>query len=185
MNSSSKAFSQGNYKIRGVMDAMKRAAVSALNKFAKKVVVMLRRKAMEKYNLQRKHIDRHVTINKASFINGIYSVSISVDGAQIALTEFNPKKSAHGITVQITRGQVTEIVGAFKGKAKVGRLGDVGRANVFLRKGEKRLPIREGYGPFIADLLRSKEMEADIKQLFEREFYDLLASEFKFYLSKA
>jgi hypothetical protein len=175
----------GDYRIRGIEDAMKRATVSALNKFADRIIVLLKQKTVAKYNIHWKRaIDRRVSRTKASFINNRYSVTINVEGTAISLTEFNPKKGASGIIVEIIRGKPVEIKGTFLAKRVVGNLGNIGKTEVFKRKGTSRLPIRVTIGTKIQDMLRSRDMQESIKQKYDAEFAKLLISEFKFYYSK-
>lgn len=176
------SFFTGKYAIKGVEDAMKRAAVSALNKFAARIVVMLRKRSLAKYNISRRAFDRVVSVDRAKM--GKYRVTILVDRVPISLSEFNPIKSNKGVTVEIIRGKPVEIEGAFIGTRKVGRVGSIGNLEVFQRKGKERLPIKVTTGTRIADMLRSNEMYDAIKVKYREEFADLLTSEFKFFNSK-
>jgi len=172
----------GKFAIKSMEDVMRRAAVSALNKFGASLLVLIRRKTIEKYNIPNRSIDRRLSLEKAT--QNKLSIVIKVGGIPVKAMEFNPTQVAEGVQVEIVRGKPVVVKGAFIATRKVGSLLGIGKDEVFLRKTKARLPLRRTYDIQIQDLISTDEVRIAIKQKYDDEFADLLVHERDFFLSK-
>ncbi|MBW7887439.1 MAG: phage tail protein [Bacteroidetes bacterium] len=171
-----------DFTLKSVEEAAMKAAVSALNKMAKRLITVMSRRLREKYDIKKRDLDANFSIQKATAKNPI--AVLFVYGERISLSAFNPKKTKIGVQVTIVRGKPVMIKGVFVGRRKVGSLGSIGSKDVFERKGKERLPIKSVAGPNIADLVRSKEITELITTTFNMDYEKLFQSEFKYYSSK-
>lgn len=145
---------------------MIKAQVAATNKAANTAVSRTIKLITKAYNIKQKDLRAQITIIKAN--KNYPSIRIMVSHKGIPLMDFKPKPNTvaqytrpeKGVSVEWKRGKRQIIKHSFIAKMKSGHTG------VFLRKGKKRLPIKETYGPSAMQLFKTEEAEKELEQLF-------------------
>lgn len=172
-----------DFTLKPIETVTLKAATSALNKLAARLVTAISRYLRTHYNIKKRDLDKNFSIDKATATNP--TATIYVSGERLSLAQFNPKQTSEGVQVMIVKGKPVTIKHVFIGTKKVGALGSIGSEDVFQRKGKQRLPIKQITGPDVASLARSQEVSTLIQETFNKEWKQLFQSELRYYLSKS
>jgi hypothetical protein len=149
---------------------MIKAQVAATNKAANTAVSRTIKAVTKTYNIKQKDLRAQVSITKAN--KNYPSVRIMVSHKGIPLMDFKPKPNTvaqytrpeKGVSVEWKRGKRQIIKHSFIAKMKSGHTG------VFLRKGKKRLPIKETFGPSAMQLFKTDEAEKNLEEIFYERY---------------
>lgn len=76
------------------------------------------------------------------------SAEIVASGAPIPLVEYPHRQTNKGVSVRVDRGTAKIIPSAFVARMRQGHVG------IYRRLGKSRLPIKQLYGPTVADVIR-------------------------------
>lgn len=160
-----------------------RAAEIAANRTAKKVIASMTRVVRARMGVRAKDVRKRIVLERAH-INPV-RVAIQASSIPVPLGSFRAAQLKRaGVKVHLPRGTKT-FKGAFKARMKSGHLG------VFRRKketysreglpwGSPELPIREMYGPSIADIF-DDEWEQHGLAVFREHFDDELFRALRYY----
>jgi hypothetical protein len=159
------------------------ASVSALNKLGARIKTRISTALRTKYNLMKREVDQYIRVRKAN--RNDLTIEIHAGTSKIGLDHFGKiKQGITGVQAQIIKGKLIEIKGSFIGRRKKGSEIGAGPQTVFIRKTEKRYPLRRVVGPSIADLASSRMIEETIQQVYKSDFPKLLESEIKYYSTR-
>jgi hypothetical protein len=171
------------FSLKPLEDAVRKAAASALNKIAARLITAISRYLRGHYNILKRDLDKQFTIERATSNNP--TATILVSGEKLSLVAFNAKQTEEGVQVIIIKGKPVTIKNVFIGTKRVGALGSIGSKDVFQRKGKERLPIKLITGPDIASLARSREVSALIRKTFYTDWAKVFQSELRYYRSRS
>jgi len=121
------------------------------------------------------------TLKKRGFFSNIRSkirtltFSIIVKWGSIPLKDFNPRQTKKGVTAKAW-GSRKVYDGAFI-------VDSLGR-HVFVRKTDKRLPIKKLYGPIPARLAENDSITNDINKMMDERFTRELDANIKYYAER-
>lgn len=146
-----------------------------INRVGGKVRTQVRRHVATEAGLAQK------ALNQRGFFADIKSnlrtltFSVIVKYGSIPLKDFNPRQTKQGVTAKAwNKRKVYE--GAFISE-KLGR-------HVFVRKSDKRLPIKKLYGPIPARLAKGRELEKKVDHVIDTSFITELRRNIDYYASK-
>lgn len=101
---------------------------------------------------------------------------VIVSGRPIPLRDFAARQTRRGVTVNVS-GRRKLIPGAFQ-VMKIG-------ANVFIREGKKRLPIRKLYGPSLPSVFNADAIQKAVERMALDTLRKRFNEEVRYELSKA
>lgn len=172
-------------KLKGVDKALERlttipkgvqkAANTAINRTAISARAISSREIVKHYNVKVTDVKRTMIVKRSS--RKSLEAEIISKGGVIALSKYKvtPKVVQHKgnknkpLRVAVKKGSGQKIIrGAFMAQFKSGHLG------VVRRRGEKRFPVQELYGPSIPQMFKNEAVVAPVKKLVE----DRLEKEF-------
>lgn len=124
---------------------LNRALSVAVNQSAKQVRTMASGKVAKAMGARRKDIDRAVTVRPFSTPATLEAI-VRGRGIPLPLSFFKPRQTKAGVSANAW-GETKIYPGTFMATMKSGHRG------VFVRKGRKRLPIKELWGPGVAQVM--------------------------------
>ena len=146
-----------------------------INRVGGKVRTQVRRHVSSEAGIAQK------ALNQRGFFADIKSnlrtltFSVIVKYGSIPLKDFNPRQTKLGVTAKAwNKRKVYE--GAFISE-KLGR-------HVFVRKSNKRLPIKKLYGPIPARLAKGRELENKVDHVIDTSFITELQRNIDYYASR-
>ena len=201
-------------KLEGIEEAIamfdpakaRRAAASAVNKTADQAKTLASRLIREEYNIKAGDLNKYLIITARATSATIYAV-ITGKGRGLALSYFSARqtnitilgtgrgrkrkkiltRTRYGVrpgpvTVQVKvstgRKPVETDPKAFLTQFKSGHIATVHR------QGQKRLPLKELFGPGISHIFASKKILDAVQKVIAETFPETFAHELQFYLGK-
>jgi len=187
-------------KIERLKDQIKtKAMVSALNKTATQTKNLATRLIRKSYLVKSEDLKDKIVIQKASKNRLTAMVISKKKGGGIQLTKYSARMTRKGLSVKVKRSGGRSIIpGAF-----------IGKDTAFIRTGEKTHAPKQGYwagktikrgerkgqpilrqrlkklyGPSIADLMGSKEIETQLIKFANTKVVEIFMNEIRFYMKR-
>lgn len=179
-----------NIQIQGIEELLKAmhperitsATISALNRAARSGQAAGVREITQDYDIKRTEANKTFTIYNAG--RGNYRAIIKSRGFRIKLSKFKYSvnranigriaKGLSSIRSTVRRGQSRYIPHAFQARMASGHVG------IYMRQGEKRLPIKELSGPSVPQLLKGENVQAKISEAVTKTFKDYFVRSMQF-----
>ena len=163
--------------LRSIPKDIPRALARALNKVGKLTHTKILKRIASEYTVtQRELKKRNISLRKAHFKN--LTAIIRISGRRIRLLAFKAKQTKKGVTYKIKKTGRRKLVYGFKeSPPESGKPTTMpgGHRGVFKRKGRKRLPIIELYGPSVPAIFQN--IRAFTAATFQREIGNKLGKE--------
>lgn len=151
--------------------AFPKGTASALNKVAASTKTAASEAIRQIYNIKKSDVDRGIgKLSKARADN--LRASIHVRGPRLPLIYFAARQLKPGVSVNVKRASGRKLIPhAFIADMKSGHRG------VYERRGKKRLPIREFFGPSIPQLFKGADVYKVMEAHATAKFNDTLIHE--------
>lgn len=175
-------------------DIASRALASAMNKTIEQARTQMTREITAEYNVTAAYVRDRLSIRRASYRNGQFSLEASLTGGSnrqrsanlirfveksVSLAQARKRAKAgdlNQLRFQIRKAGGKKVIrGAF--------IGNKGRT-VFIRTTDKRLPIQALQTIDVGQMFNQKRINARVVAAINTKFPELLARESKFFLSK-
>lgn len=134
---------------------LNRALSVAVNQSARQVRTMASRKVAAGMGARRKDVDRAVTIRPMSTPATLEAI-VRGRGVPLPLILFGARQTKAGVSAKAW-GETKIYPGSFMATMKSGHRG------VFIRKTRKRFPIKELYGPGVAQVMAKEAVTASLE----------------------
>jgi len=152
-----------------VPKAVPRVLTRSINKVGVAARTKIVRRVAAEVNVKQKDLRRrNISLVKANFRTLLERIRII--GRRIPVIRFGARQTKRGVSYRIKRGGGRKkIAGAFKATM------DSGHEGVFVRRGAKRLPIVQQYGPSVPavvegiDELAAAMLDREIHERLDRE----------------
>ena len=156
-----------------------KAASSALNRTAKQAKTQASALVRDRYNLKKSDLDRNIKVKNSS--PSTLNASLRVSGKRQPLIDFGARgtlpsrRGTVGASVEVVKGRRLNVAGSFLGIMKSGHKG------VFIRKAQKRLPIKELTGPSVPQMFFAQKVYGGLKAFVHEVLPKNLASAINFF----
>jgi hypothetical protein len=180
---------QLDIEIRGIDHMQKLAgtfrqpALRALNKVARSTETFANARVRDEYNISRGEVDKGLTFKPGS-ISHLTAV-LRARGPRLGLFGFihgsrRPRtlRKRAGVQVQVKRGQVRLLKGAFVATMPSGHTA------IMVRSGRARLPIVERKTLSIAGMLGARKVSGSVKNFFKEKLPAVFQHELTYWLSQ-
>jgi hypothetical protein len=153
-----------------------KAGRSALNKLGRSTRSFISSEIRQTYNIKKSDLDPTIKVFPARGQD--LQVILRATGSRIKLLLFGARQNRSGITVTVKKKKRRIIKGGFIATMPSGH------ENVFLRRGESRLPIRSLFGPSVVQLFSSGYMRGRVQDFVHERLGTILRQELKHFLSQ-
>jgi len=156
--------------------ASQRAQVTAFNRTATAVQRAAAREIGQEIGVVQREVVKTLAIRRAT--SSKPDAQVVATGKRIPLIQFRARQTRLGVSYRIGRRGAKTLQGGFLARLKSGHRG------VFMRRGKKRLPIDERYGPSAVLIFTRKKVQAVLRSVIAERFAKEFAHHFRFF-SKA
>ncbi len=165
---------------RANMPALQRAVGSALNRTIAQVKTQASRSVRNEIKLKTKDINNRLVVIRANSAKGALTqmqASLRVSGKPVPLISYGAKQPRQGVVVQIKNNR-TVLKHAFIARMRSGHQG------VFIRKGNKRLPIQELYSTRVSDVFNNTGFMPNLASFAQEKFIQSFAHNLDYFFRK-
>jgi hypothetical protein len=161
---------------------VQQATLRTVNELTRKARVLQSKEIRKEYaGVKAGEIKKLTKVVRASRNQKKPTGAISQTGRRIPVGKLKHTKLKRGYSVMVRKG------GRFKAKKAFGALvnqqNDSSHAGIFIRKGKKRLPIKELFGPSIPQMAEGQT--DDIYGFVEKEGPEIMVRNLDFYFKKS
>lgn len=166
------------HMLKTIPQDIPRVLARALNKIARATNTRILRGITKRYTITQRDLkDKNITLSKANYKT--LRAVINIHGRRIRLLHFKAKQLKKGVSYKIRKSGRRKKVYAFMesppGSGQPTMMPKTGHRGVFTRRGKKRLPIVELYGPSVPAIFQNLREFASTS--FQRELGQKLGKE--------
>lgn len=144
-----------------------RVLSAAVNRAARDARVTLRRSVQDVVSLRAKDVNAVLSVHRASRRD--LQAVIAVASKPIPLIRYGARETSRGVTVRVKKGGGRKVVRVDDRGAFLATVGS-GHRGVFVRRSKQRLPIRELFGPSVAQVVKDASLEARLQEAAAETF---------------